>query len=114
MYKGRERKSEEEGLTLAVGEELPVLAYVFPPLCRDCELVEDCVNRTNRLTVSTIYASDRINEIHFVFVGCVDTVHRTHIYAGGVFYVDTGLGNDERHAVPLERDSVFPAAKSEA
>ena len=106
VWRGKER------LTLAVDEELPVLAYVFPPFSGYCKFVEDGIYRANRHAVGTVYASHRVYEKHCIFVGCVNAVHRAHINTSGILYCDARFRDDERHASPLASYWVFLAAKS--
>ena len=87
-------------LTLTVGEELPVFAYVFPPFSGNSELVEDGIDWAYRHAVGAVDASHRIYEKHVVVVGGVDAVHGANVHTSGIFHFDAWFSDDERHAVP--------------
>jgi hypothetical protein len=80
-------------------EKFPVLLDVGTPLSRDRELVKYGVHRTDCLTIGAIDAVIRIDIKHFLIVGTMNAVHRTHLDARSIFDVDAGLGYYERHLV---------------
>src|SRR5437870_11026815 len=76
-----------EKLLVQLDEVLPLIGRLV--------FREDRLHRTHRLTGAAVDAFVRMDEEHRV--AFVDAVHRTHLDAGLVLYVDARLGNDIRH-----------------
>ena len=112
---GRRRLDRDGGITEAKRgrglfpvTKFPVLANVFPPFGRDCELVEDGVDGAHRLTIGAVYARHRVDVIHLRFVGGDDTVHGTNFKTACVFNSYAGLGNHIGHAVATKKTANCP------
>lgn len=75
-----------------------VYVYELTLIARNIVLSEDSDYGANRLACSAVYAFIWIDEVLIVVVGCIDTVHRTYIYASTVFNVNTRLADDVSHS----------------
>src|SRR6058998_4362713 len=90
-----------EKLLVQLDEVLPLIGRLV--------FRENRLHRAHRLTGAAVDAFVRMDVEHRV--AFVDAIHRTHLDAGLVLYVDARLGNDVRH---LSLRSLFRGAFSSA
>ncbi len=88
------------GLLLLV--EIPVLGDELPLAGRNPELIENCVHRADRLTVSAVDAGYGIDEVLVFTIGRVDAINRANFGTGRIFHANAGFGYNERHTVNLK------------
>ena len=85
------------------------------PLVRQCVFREDRLDGALRLTGAAVDALLRVDHEHPR--GLVDAIDRADVDAGLVFDVDTGLGDDVRHATystEASRPSISSPARSDS
>src|SRR6266498_5207325 len=78
-----------------VVEEVDVRGVVVLPLLRDVVLVEDRLNRADRLARPAVHALVRVDVEHPV--AFVDAVDRALLDARSVQHIDAWLGDDVSH-----------------
>src|SRR6266849_6257776 len=82
---------------LTILEIVRVDLDVFAPLLRNFVLGEDGVDGARINASAAVDALIRIDEIHGRGLVGVNTVHRTDLYARGIFHPDAGLNDDISH-----------------